>query len=72
MSELDRLVEVSRVARADLEALGELEEGQYAMLRGAFERAGAQRERDLNAAIDNGLTLVPPLLRRVARRILFS
>ncbi|MFE3187572.1 hypothetical protein ACFXHA_01100 [Nocardia sp. NPDC059240] len=71
MSELDRLLGVSRVARADIEALGELDEGQYAVLRAAFERARDRRERELSAAIDSGLTLIPPLLRPVARRMLF-
>ncbi|GAB2541053.1 hypothetical protein [Nocardia heshunensis] len=71
MSELDRLVGVSTVARADIEALGQLDEGQYAVLRSAFERARDRRERELSAAIDSGLTLIPPLLRPFARRMLF-
>ncbi|MEC3917610.1 hypothetical protein [Nocardia sp. CDC160] len=72
MSEIERLVDISRVPRAHIEALGELDEGQYAVLRAAFERARDRRERELNAAIDNGLTLVAALLRPVARRMLFT
>lgn len=72
MSELDRLSGISRIPRADIEALGELDEGRYAVLRAAFERARDRRERELSAAIDNGLTLVPPLLRPIARRMLFT
>ncbi|MCU1643789.1 MAG: hypothetical protein JWN03_4064 [Nocardia sp.] len=71
MSEIDRLVTVSRVSRANLVALGDLDDDEYSMLRTAFERARDQRKRDLSVAIDNGLTLVPRLLRPAARRMLF-
>ncbi|MVU78614.1 hypothetical protein GPX89_15330 [Nocardia sp. ET3-3] len=72
MGEIDRLVEVSRVPRSDIEALGELDDSHYTVLRTAFEGARDRREQELNAAIENGLTWVPRLLRPVMRRILFS
>lgn len=72
MSEIDRLHDASRVPRADLAALGDLDEGHYAVLRTAFEHARDKRERDLSAAIDQGLTVVPPLARSAVRRMLFS
>ncbi|MEV6773331.1 hypothetical protein AB0N05_32335 [Nocardia sp. NPDC051030] len=71
MGEIERLCRDSRVSRGDVEALGELDESQYATLRGAFEHARDQREVELGAAIDNGLTMVPRFMRVAARRILF-
>ncbi|MFB7715813.1 MULTISPECIES: hypothetical protein [unclassified Nocardia] len=72
MPELDRLHDASRVPRVELAALGPLDEGHYAVLRTAFEHARDKRERELSAAIDKGLTVVPPLARAMVRRILFS
>ncbi|MFD0000193.1 hypothetical protein [Nocardia sp. NPDC127526] len=72
MSEIDRLCEISRVARADVEALGDLGEDRHAVLRAAYEHARDHRERELGDAVDNGLTLLPALIRSAVRRILFS
>ncbi|QLY28444.1 hypothetical protein [Nocardia huaxiensis] len=72
MSEIERLSALSGVARGELEALGELDEDQYRVLRQAFERAQETRQRELDEAIDGGLTMVPRLVRPAVRRMLFS
>ncbi|WP_157535158.1 hypothetical protein [Nocardia inohanensis] len=72
MSEIERLSSVSRVPHADIAALGDLDEGEYATLRAAYEHALQLRERELSVAIDKGLGIIPKLLRPAARRILFS
>lgn len=71
-AQIARLSLATGVAPAVIEALGELEDGQYAVLRESFERARATRARELDRAIDNGLTMLPALVRPVARRVLFS
>ncbi|MGF6884297.1 hypothetical protein ABIA39_005532 [Nocardia sp. GAS34] len=71
-AQISRLSLATGVAPAVIEALGELEDAQYAVLRESFERARATRARELNRAIGNGLTMLPALVRPVARRVLFS
>ncbi|MBL1077025.1 hypothetical protein JK358_21745 [Nocardia sp. 2] len=72
MSEIDRLTELTRIPRADLDALGDLDDTHHAALRAAFEHARDTRDRELDEAIDNGLTMVPRLVRPAVRRMLFS
>lgn len=72
MGELDRLSDISGVSRENIEALGSLDESHYGLLRAAVERARELRERELNEAIDQGLSVVPAMVRPMARRILFG
>lgn len=72
MGEIERLCEVSKVSRAEIEALGELDDSRYAVLRTAFENARERRTQELGEAVDNGLTMLPTLVRLAVRRMLFS
>ncbi len=72
VSEIERLSVVTLVPRTDIAALGDLDEGDYAVLRAACEHALEVRERELSAAIDKGLGMVPALVRNAIRRLLLS
>ncbi|TSD96072.1 hypothetical protein FOS14_17085 [Skermania sp. ID1734] len=71
-SAIDRLCSETGISRDVVEGLGELDDTQLEVLRKIYANARDKREKDLLAATDAGLEVVPRLLRPAVKKVLFS
>ncbi|KAA0023338.1 hypothetical protein [Antrihabitans cavernicola] len=69
-SAMDRLCDETGLTRAGVEALGELDEGQLDTLLAAYRNAAATRKTELETATDDGLKVIPRLIRPAVKRLL--
>jgi hypothetical protein len=68
----DRFCEATGIDRGEVDALGDVADADFAKFADLYDRARDTREKDLNTAIENGLGVLPRLLRPVVRKVLFS
>lgn len=69
---LDRLCRVSGLDREDVEFLAAFDDAQLTALIEAYEHGRDKRERDLKVAVDDGLKIVPFVVRPAVKKVLFS
>lgn len=69
---LDRLCRDSGLDREDVAFLREFDDEQLNTLIETYRHGREKRERDLKTAIDDGLKVVPFMLRPTVRAMLFS
>lgn len=69
---LDRLCRVSGLHREDVEFLAAFDDAQLTALIEAYEHGRDKRERDLKVAVDDGLKIVPFVVRPAVKKVLFS
>lgn len=69
---LDRLCRESGLRRDDVRFLKGFDDANLNALIEAYRHGHEKRERDLNAAVDDGLKVIPFLARGAVRKILFS
>lgn len=67
---LARLRAQSGLSRDDVAFLEQFDKAQLAALADVYVRGRDKRERDLAEAVDNGLKVVPFLLRPAVKKIL--
>lgn len=68
---LDRLCRVSGLHREEIEFLATFDDEQLTTLLECYQHGHAKRERDLNKAVDNGLKVIPFMLRPAVKKVLF-
>lgn len=67
---IDRFCGETGVSGATVEALGDLDDTQIEVLLDAYRKAAADRSAELKAAMDDGLRVVPRLIRPAIKRVL--
>ena len=71
-SGIDHFCSETGIARSTVEALGDLDDAQFALLTAAFQEASDRRATELDTATNDGLQVVPRLIRPAVKRFLFT
>ncbi|MCX5045907.1 hypothetical protein OG921_22315 [Aldersonia sp. NBC_00410] len=69
---IERMCRETGIDRATIAGLGDLDVDDIDRLREAFLAAQRKRDADLTAATEDGLRVVPRLLRPAIKKILFG